>query len=75
MTPIIYFYILISALLSYHQRSFLLKQMRTNTETHSQTLCKVRYLGTVNPAWDISIKSFPLGLNEPLERGGGKNMA
>ena len=31
-------YSLISALFSYYQRSFLLKQMGTNTETHSQTI-------------------------------------
>jgi hypothetical protein len=31
-----------SALLSHHQRNFLLQQMETNTETHSQISCRVR---------------------------------
>lgn len=38
--PITFCYAQISALLSHHQRAFLLQEMGTNTETHSQTLCR-----------------------------------
>lgn len=36
---------MISALFSHHQRSFLLQQRRTNTETHSRSECSVIKLG------------------------------
>ena len=40
----------ISALLIPYQRGFLWQQMGTNTETHSQTLCReLRDLGTSRP--------------------------
>jgi hypothetical protein len=54
-----------SALLSHHQRSFLLQQIETNTETHSQTSCRVRDLGTLSSKQEVLIRSFPSGLEEP----------
>lgn len=44
MTPNeILLYSQISTLLSHHQKSFLLQQMGTNTETHSQKLCREKH--------------------------------
>ena len=46
----------IRVLFGYHQRSFLLQEIGTNTETHSQTLFmqRVRDLGTLNHKQDVS---------------------
>jgi hypothetical protein len=46
-------------LFSYDQKSFLLQQKATNTETHSQTLCRVKDFETLLPKRNIfSIKSL-----------------
>ena len=61
-----------SALLSHHQRSFLLPQMATNTETHSQTSCKewdtlehsaLKWISPSNPS--------PQGSGNPMEKEAG----
>lgn len=57
---------LISVLLSLSQRSFLLLQMGTNTETPQ--LNKVQRgldLGLLSPNWDMSIKSLTLPFRGP----------
>jgi hypothetical protein len=43
--------------------------MGTNTETHSQALCRVRDLGTLITKWYTSIKSLSSGIREPCRRG------
>jgi hypothetical protein len=47
-----------------NQRSFLLEQMGTNTDTFNQILCSTN--------WDISIKSVPSRVREPYVRGDGR---
>ena len=61
-------------LLSHHQKSFLLKQIRTNTDSHPDKTQRMRALGTFSTKWDASIKfpSSTSGLREPSERGGRK---
>lgn len=44
-----------SLLLSSLHRCFLLGQMGTDTETHSQSVCRGRDLGTLSPNWGVSI--------------------
>jgi hypothetical protein len=64
----------ISALLSHHQKSFLLQQMITNTETHSQTCRDWRDLRTLSPKWNVSFKSLPSGLKKPCRSGDCKSV-
>lgn len=48
------------------------KQTRADSETHSQTLERVR---TLSPTWDVSIKSLPpVWAPEPWGRGGRENL-
>lgn len=49
-------YTQICAMISYPQRSFLLQQMGSNTDTHRQTICRVRDLGLFSPKQEVSIK-------------------
>lgn len=61
----------ISALFSHHRRSFLLYQTGTDAEIHSQTLCRVRDLGTLSPKGDGSMNPSSQGsgnLEEEAER-------
>ena len=46
-----------NVLFSHHQRSFLLQQMGTNTET--DVIQSVRDLETLNLKWEFSNKSLP----------------
>jgi hypothetical protein len=50
-------------LLSHHQRSFLLQQVRTNRDPQLENMQR-RDLRALCPKWDVSIKSIPPGLNE-----------
>jgi hypothetical protein len=52
----------ICALVSHYQSSTLLQQMGTNTEAHSQTVQRVRDLGTLSFKRGLSIKALPSGL-------------
>jgi hypothetical protein len=55
-------------LLSHHQRSFLLQQAGTDTETHSQALLqRMRNLEKLNSNCDVFMKSFASRLKEPIE--------
>lgn len=56
----------LSALLSHHERSFLLQQMRTNIRSHSQTLCRSQNI----QLRDASIKFLPSRLRKLCRRGG-----
>jgi hypothetical protein len=61
---------MISALLSDHQRSFLLPQTRASTDTNSQILCKEKEtLKLAAIKWDISIKTLISGLRASYRRG------
>lgn len=55
-----------------NMRSFFLGQRGTKTETHSQTFCRVRDLGTLRPKWNVSIKSLPSEMRQPCGRRGWK---
>lgn len=59
------------AMLSRQQRSFLLQQKETNTETTARY-----YAGTwtTQRRWDVFIKSLPSELMEPCGRRGGKSV-
>ena len=46
--------------------------MGANIEAHSQTLQRVRYVGTLGPKWDVFITSLPSELRETYGRGGGE---
>jgi hypothetical protein len=48
--------------------------MGTSTETHSQTLHRVRDLGTLSPEWGVCQQSLPSGFREPCRRGGTKSI-
>jgi hypothetical protein len=63
-----------SALLSHHQRSFLLQQMRANAETPPPPQPDITHI--VRDCWDtqLLIKSLPSGLREHNERGGRKSV-
>jgi hypothetical protein len=63
------------ALHSHHQRSFLLEQMGTDIEIHSQTKYKMRNLGTLSHKREVSFKSFLLELRTPCRRGMGNVLA
>jgi hypothetical protein len=56
------------------QRNFLLEQMETNIETHSQKLVRVRALGALRHRWDVSIKSTPTEPRETCGRVGTKDV-
>ncbi|KAL6091676.1 hypothetical protein STEG23_024270 [Scotinomys teguina] len=76
----------ISALFSNHQRSFLLQQIETNIETHSQTLCRGERDrdGDRDRETDILEHTalnglspsnlFPQSSGNPEKRGGGKSV-
>lgn len=62
MTPYnILLYSKISALCSHHQRSSLTQRTGTDAQTHSQTLCRERVLGTYSFKCDVSITSLSSG--------------
>jgi hypothetical protein len=61
-------------LLSHHQKSFLLQQIGTNTETYSQTLTQRENFETLSHTQDIVIKSLISCVRKPCGRGGGKGM-
>jgi hypothetical protein len=63
-------------LLSHYQRSFLLQQMGTNTESYSQpdNVQTVRDLRTLSPKWNVFIKSLPLGFKKSFRKGGRRNV-
>lgn len=66
MTPNdILLYSQIIVLLRHHQRSLLLKQMGTNTETTARKYAENENLETLSPKKDVSIKSFPSGFKKP----------
>lgn len=44
------------------RRIFILKQMATNPETQSHTICRVEDFIPLSPKWDDFIKYFPSGL-------------
>lgn len=54
----------ICSLFSQTQRNFFPQWIRTNIETHSQTLYRVRDLGTLSPKLDVSIKALCSELKE-----------
>ena len=59
----------LSILFSYHQKSFLLLETRTKTETPKWTMCRVGDLGTLSPkGLSVSIKPFPSVLGELCRR-------
>lgn len=64
------FYTQVNALLSYHQKSFLLKQVETDTQADSRQT--VRDFGTLSPKQVISIKFLTLGLGQHCRKGGAK---
>jgi hypothetical protein len=47
-----------------------MQRMGTNTETYLQadSMQRVRDLGTLSPKWDVSFKSFPRVLGNPVEK-------
>lgn len=46
----------------------------TNSESHSQTIGRDRYLGILRSKKDVSIKSLPSGIREPFRRGWRKSV-
>jgi hypothetical protein len=50
---------------------FILHQLETNRETHSQTFHKETDLGTHSSKWDMSIKSLRSDLREPFRESEG----
>ena len=57
----------ISALLSHHQRSFLLRQIGASKESR-------QYAESERPTCNVSIKSLPSGIGESIRRGGRKSV-
>lgn len=57
----------ISALLSHHQKRFLLQQI--GTETHSQTPCRVKHSGIRSPKHEVSLKPLPSAQGTLREKG------
>ena len=75
MTPNdILLYSWISALLSHHQRGFLLQQMRRHRDPQSDNVQRARDLRALSPKWDVSVKTFPSELTERCGKGGRKSL-
>lgn len=54
---------------------FLLQQIGTkHRDAQPDIMQRARDHGTLRPKRGVSIKSLPLGIREPLGRGGGKNV-
>ena len=62
------------ALLSPHQRRFLLQQIGSNRDPQPDSVQSVKDLGTLCPKWDVSTKSFLSVIREPYRRAGGKSV-